>query len=533
MFMDIYDFSRKLPIGIQSFEKLRDEHCLYVDKTRYLYNLVHTSSQVFLSRPRRFGKSLFLSTLKAYWEGRKDLFEGLWIFEQEEKNGYDWKKYPVFYFDFNKKNFHKSSALEEVLDEHLRDWEDIYGKERQKESLEERFRFLLEKSHEQTGLRCVVLVDEYDKSLLETLTEDEIQKHNKAVFKGFFSTLKSYDEHLQFVFITGVTKFTKISIFSDLNQLTDISVTPNYSEICGITQDEIHRVFDPEVKALAKENNLTFEQCLLKLKQMYDGYHFCDNSEGVYNPFSLLNAFSMKKFRSFWFETGTPTFLIEKLEQDNFDAKQFTAQTIYKNERELLDYRAENTDPVPLFYQSGYLTIKDYDERRGRYTLGYPNEEVKYAFIESLAPSYLHDKNGNGIDIFTFDDCIEEGRLDEVMDIFISIFARIPYVSVSDNAEKIMERDFQNVIYIVFMLLGKYVHVEMHTALGRADCVVETEKYIYIFEFKRDGSVSEALYQIEEKGYAKPYTADKRKIFKIGVNFSTKNRNVLEWKVGE
>ena len=528
--MDTLDFSRKIPIGIQNFQKLREENFLYVDKTRYVYDLVHRGAPVFLSRPRRFGKSLFISTLKAYWEGKKDLFKGLWIYGQEEKNGYGWKKYPIFHFDFNKKNFQRDTALEEVLDEHLREWEAIYGDEYKDFPIEERFRHLLVKAHEQTALRCVVLIDEYDKPLLETLVKDDIQEHNKAVFKGFFSTLKSYDEHLQFVFITGVTKFSKVSIFNDLNQLFDISIDMHFSGICGITQSEMISVFEPEINRLAERNKLTVEQCLAKLKKMYDGYHFCDEGEGVYNPFSLLNAFAQGRFRSYWFETGTPTFLIQKLQQENFDAKQFTEESIYKNERELLDYRAENKDPIPLFYQSGYLTIKGYDEDFESFKLGYPNEEVKFAFIESLAPVYLHEDDiESPLDIREFGRDVKTANLDGLRDRFKALFARLPYPA--NNAEKLLERDFQNVVYIVFMLLGKYVQVEMHTALGRADCVVETERFVYIFEFKRDKSAGEALKQIEDSGYAKPYAADQRTLLKVGVNFNSSERTIDGWEV--
>lgn len=518
---------RKLPIGIQDFEKLRDEGYLYVDKSEYIYRLVHFGKHYFLSRPRRFGKSLFLSTLRAYWEGHAELFEGLKIVELEKGNRDAWKHYPVFYFDFNKKNFQRTTALEEVLAEHLRGWEAIYGAEDADKPLEERFRSLLVKAHEQTGLDCVVLVDEYDKPLLEALPDSEIEEHNKAVFKGFFSTLKSYDHYLQFVFLTGVTKFSKVSIFSDLNHLNDISMNADFSGICGITQEELENNFAPEIEFLAASNSFTRAECLAELKRMYDGYHFSKQSEGIYNPFSLINAFYEKDFQCYWFETGTPTFLIKKLNQIHFDARQFSTNAVYASDRELRDFRADSSNPVPLMYQTGYLTIQDYDRRRERYALGYPNDEVKYAFIESLAPSYLHDTNGNGIDIFTFDDYIESGKLDGIRDIFISLFARLPYSA--DNSPK--ERDFQNVIYIVFTLLGKYVHVELHSAKGRADCVVETENFVYIFEFKRDASAGEALAQIESSGYAAPYTADSRSLYKIGVNFNSETRNLDGWEV--
>lgn len=521
---------RKLPIGIQDFEKLRSEHFLYVDKTGLVYKLVHLEVPYFLSRPRRFGKSLLLSTLRAYWEGKRELFAGLEIERLESGNPEAWKPHPVFYFDFNKKNFQRTTALEEVLDDHLREWEAVYGDEFKDAPLEERFQHLLVKAHEQTRLRCVVLVDEYDKPLLETITNDELEEHNKAVFKGFFSTLKSYDRHLKFVFLTGVTKFSKVSIFSDLNHLNDISMSEDYAGICGITQAELEQTFGTEIDALAAGNRLTREECLAQLKQMYDGYHFSEAGAGVYNPFSLINALNERKFRSYWFATGTPTFLIKKLEQTGYDAKKLTSDDLYEDEDELRDYRADNPDPVPLFYQSGYLTIKAFDEGLRSYQLGYPNDEVKYAFIKSLAPMFLHDEeSGSPLDIREFVIDLRRARLDELRDRLTALFARLPY-SADD---KPMERDFQNVVYIVFMLLGQFVRTELHSAKGRADCVVETADYVYIFEFKRDGSTQDALAQIKEKGYEKPYAADSRTLYKIGANFDSKTRDLDGWQVEE
>ncbi len=517
---------RKLPIGIQDFESLRKDDYVYVDKTEYIYRLVHSGKPYFLSRPRRFGKSLFLSTLRAYFEGKKELFTGLKIMELEGDGPDAWQKYPVFYFDFNKKNFKTDTALEEVLAEHLKEWESLYGDERKDTPLEERFRYLLVKAVEQTGKNAVVLVDEYDKALLET--DEERLEHNKAVFKGFFSTLKSYDHYLKFVFLTGVTKFSKVSIFSDLNQLRDISLIPEYNGICGIMQSELIEHFAPEINELAIANGIDRENCLMKLTKMYDGYHFGPDTDGVYNPFSLLNAFADKNFGMYWFATGTPTFLIEKLKNSGFDAKEITEGDLYAQESVLTDYRFDNPNPIPLFYQTGYLTIKGYDKKYRSYQLGYPNDEVKYGFLESLAPYYLHDeKEPDPLDIRSFGMDIERGRTDSLRDRFTALFARLPYPA----DEKVVEQNFQNVIYIVFMLLGQYTFTELHSAKGRADCIVETDDYVYIFEFKRDKNAEEALKQIEDMGYAKPYAADKRKLLKIGVNFDSKERSINGWEV--
>ena len=382
------DMQRKLPIGIQDFESIKREGYLYVDKTQYIYELFHRGKPYFLSRPRRFGKSLLLSTMRAYFEGKKELFEKLEIEKLERGNPDAWQEYPVFYIDFNKKNFKEDSALEKVLDAHLREWEAVYGSENDGAPLEMRFQYLIKKAAETTGKNVVILVDEYDKPLLEGV-DPEMVEHNKAVFKGFFSTLKSYDRYIKFEFITGVTKFSKVSLFSDLNHLRDISLSSDYSGICGITESELKKKLMPEIEEMAAERNMGMDECLSELKRMYDGYHFHHGSEGVYNPFSLLNALEERELGMYWFATGTPTFLIDKLKESGFDAKEFSTDDYYEEEACLTDYRIDNEDPVPLFYQTGYLTIKGFDEEFRSYALGYPNEEVKYGFLKSLAPFYL------------------------------------------------------------------------------------------------------------------------------------------------
>ena len=521
---------RMLPIGIQGFEKLREMNFLYVDKTEYIYQLVHQNTPFFLSRPRRFGKSLLLSTMKAYWEGKKELFKGLAIEKLEEGNPDAWKRYPVFCFDFNGVNYAQSDALESSLDEQLRRWERIYHPNSDAKSIAERFRNLLIEANQQTGLRAVVLIDEYDKPLLDVIDHNELMEHNKAVFKGFFSTLKSFDEYIQFVFITGVTKFHKVSIFSDLNQLKDISLSKAFSGLCGITEAELRENFPYEITEMASALDLSFEKCVAELKRQYDGYHFYPGVEGVYNPFSLLSALSENDFGSYWFETGTPTFLIRNLRNEQFDPRKFTNQTIYANEARLKDYSGDLLDPVPLLYQTGYLTISDYDAQRRRYTLAFPNEEVKYGFLESLLPSYTPNATaGNGLDIFTLDEYIENGQLDEIRDVFTALFASISYTQENDP----FEHYFQAVFYLVFTLLGKYVQCEMRTYKGRVDCSVKTKEYIYLFEFKRDDTAENALKQIDTKDYALPFAADSRKLYKIGVSFDSESRKLVGWKVAD
>ena len=519
----------RLPIGIQNFESLIKDGFIYIDKTEYIYKLVHGNSRAyFLSRPRRFGKSLFLSTLKAYWEGKKELFAGLAIEHLEEES--TWEANPVLYFDFNKKNFREDEALETVLDEHLREWEQIYEiDDKTVFSLDERFRHIIKKANAFTGKRVVILVDEYDKPLLENCGTDERTEHDKALFKGFFSTLKSYDEYIAFSFLTGVTKFSKVSIFSDLNHLSDISMDEEYASVCGITEKELQKKLDCCVHDMSVNNNITDVECYSELKKMYDGYHFHQSAEGVYNPFSLLNALSKKEFGAWWFETGTPTFLIDKIKSVNYDFKKITEGKVYADEVTLKDYENDNPDPVPLLYQTGYLTIISYDKDFRSYCLDYPNEEVKYGFIKSLSSTFIQDRQAPGpLDIRSFGIDIKNGDTDSLRDRLTALYASIPYPT--DYTERVLEQSFQNVAYLVFTLLGQFVHSEVHSAKGRSDVVVETDDYVYIMEFKRDSSADEALEQIEEKGYAIPYAADKRTLIRIGANFDSEKRILDDWK---
>ena len=520
---------RKLPIGVQSFKKLREDNFEYVDKTAYISRLVGDSIQYFLSRPRRFGKSLLLSTLKAYWEGKKELFKGLAIEKLESNNKDAWKNHPVFYFDFNGENY-STTPVENVLAKHLKRWEEIYDITDNSETLGERFQNLLIKVSEKTGMRCVVLVDEYDKPLLDLIDNPEMQEHNKAVFKGFFSNLKSCDEYIRFVFITGVTKFHKVSIFSDLNQLKDISLNEEFSGICGITESELKENFAPEITAMSQKNGITEEECLTMLKKQYDGYRFHHNGVNVYNPFSIINAFSDKEFGSYWFESGTPTFLVKQLRDNGFDVRRFVNKTIYAAENVLQDYTGDNLSLTTLLYQSGYLTISDYNSRLRRYTLCFPNEEVKYGMLNCLMPAYVHNASEtNGLDIFTLEEHIENGDLDDIRNFLTAIFARITYTS----SETTFEHYFQTVIYLIFTLLGQFTECEMHTFSGRIDCRVQTADLIYLFEFKRDESAEKALQQINDKDYTLPFVADSRKLYKIGVSFDSEKRILADWKVEE
>ena len=522
---------RFLPIGIQDFEKLRKNNCVYVDKTAFLYKLAKSRCPYFLSRPRRFGKSLFLSTLEAYFLGKKDLFKGLAIEKYEAENPEPWAEYPVLKFSLASGEFTKENGLRVRLESSLLDFEEKYKIEKESDELPVRFANDLKYAFQKTGRGVVVLVDEYDNPLLKNINVNKEQEEaDQALYTSFFTVLKDCDAYLRFVFFTGVTKFSKVSIFSDLNQLKDISLDRNYDAICGITQEELEGNFAPEIEAMAAENDFTKEECLVELKRMYDGYHFCMNCPDIYNPFSLLNAFSENKLGSYWFASGTPTFLINKLSAINFDPR-FFIDTVKISEKNISDYRPDNPDPIPLFYQSGYLTIKDWNKKQLSYKLGFPNDEVKYGFLDSLAPTYLKVENKPApFNIDLLNDAVEEGDTDGIRDWFTALFALLPY-PISGDLDSITEQSFQNVIYITLIVLGKYCRTEVHSAKGRADCIVETDDYVYLFEFKRDSSASEALAQIDEQGYAIPYAADKRKLFKIGVNFSSSERNINEWEV--
>ena len=417
-----------------------------------------------------------------------------------------------------------------MLSYHLERWEKEYDIKDENKNLNVRFQNLLIKVNQKTGMRCVILVDEYDKPLLDLIDKPEMQEHNKAVFKGFFSNLKSCDEYIRFVFITGVTKFHKVSIFSDLNQLKDISLNEEFSGICGITESELKENFVPEISAMAQKNNITEEECLSKLKQQYDGYRFHHNGISVYNPFSLINAFSDKEFGSYWFESGTPTFLVKQLKTMDFDVRRFTDHTIYASASLLKDYSADNYDPIPLLYQSGYLTIADYDAEDCEYTLSFPNNEVKYGFLQSLMPEYVSDcGSSSGLDIFTFRRYIKKGDLESIRKVLTALFARITYTT----SEAPFEHYFQTVIYLIFTLLGQFTECEMHTFSGRIDCRVQTADFIYLFEFKRDESAEKALQQINDKDYSLPFVADNRKLYKIGVSFDSEKRILADWKVEE
>ena len=600
---NMYDLMRKLPIGIQTFEDIRRKNYLYVDKTALVWRMANMGKPYFLSRPRRFGKSLLLSTFESYFLGKKELFEGLAI----EKMETEWKEYPVLHIDLNAEKYDKPEKLNEILSNHLTQWELKYGKGIDERTLSSRFGGVIRRACEQTGQQVVVLVDEYDKPLLQAINNLELLDDYRQTLKAFYGVLKSADRYLRFVFLTGVTKFSQVSVFSDLNQLNDISMKPPYATVCGITRQELVDTFTPELKNLSEANQLTFEETLQKMTATYDGYHFCEFAEGVFNPFSVLNSFDGCKFDSYWFQTGTPTFLVELLQKSEYDLRTLLSG-IEVPVSSFAEYKMDVNNPIPLIYQSGYLTIKDYDREFQNYLLDFPNDEVRYGFMNFLVPFYTPMKNNDqGFYIGKFIQELRTGDYEAFLTRLEAFFAGIPY-ELNDQTErhyqvifylvfKLMgqfteaevrygfmnflvpfytpmknndqgfyigkfiqelrtgdyeafltrleaffagipyelndqtERHYQVIFYLVFKLMGQFTEAEVRSSRGRADAVVKTPKYIYVFEFKLNGTAEEALKQIDEKGYLIPYKVDHREVVKIGVEFSAESRNLSRWLV--
>ena len=535
-------FPRKLPIGIQSFEKLRRDEYLYIDKTPFIWKLVQTSSPYFLSRPRRFGKSLFLSTLAAYFLGQKELFKGLYLEKAEEEqavleNRTAWQEYPVFYLDFNIGQYLESEALSERLDSLLQEQESLYGilVAKEEESFyASRFERLLKATYQQTGKQVVILVDEYDKPLLQTMVVNEaLNEQYRNELKAFYSVIKTCDEYIRFAFLTGVTKFSKISIFSDLNNLRDISLEKHYAGICGMSQKELEANFQPEIQVLADSQDLTYQETLTALQQWYDGYCFAPAGEGMYNPFSLLNAFAKERFGSYWFETGTPTFLVNYLKEAHYFIPDLDGQVVL-TESELQTYRAIAQEPFPILFQSGYLTIKEYIKEARLYRLGFPNDEVRYGFLENLLPAYTVVPFGEtGKSVWQFVEDVRKGNVNGFMERMQSLIAGVSYDNFSNKELKLREQNYQTAVYLIFALMGQFVRTEVHCSTGRADCVVITVDTVYIFEFKLsgNGSAEDALEQIKENAYAAKYKTDGKKIVLIGAGFEEATRTIRDWKV--
>ena len=514
----------KYPIGIQSFENIRTGGFVYVDKTALIYQLADLGKYYFLSRPRRFGKSLLISTLEAYFLGKKELFEGLAL----ERLETEWERYPVLHLDLNARNYENEDSLRAELNKHLSGWEEHYGLKADYSSApEERFFYVVRRASEQTGKQVVVLVDEYDKPLLSTIDRKELHDTYRDTLKAFFGVLKSQDAYIRFAFFTGVSRFSHVSIFSDLNNLEDISMDREYAAICGISEEELHTYFRESIENFAVANGRTAEEVCHTLKRQYDGYHFSEHGVGVYNPFSLLNAFKKKKISDYWFKTGTPTFLVKLLQANDYDLRKLKG--IYVGEATLANVDDNYGDPLPVLFFFFFLTIADYDVELG-YRLDFPNQEVERGFFDFLIPSYasINKSEVQGY-LNRLTASLRQGHPDECLRTLQGMLSGKSYMIAGGDKEV----HFQNTLYLIFVMLGYNVQVEQATSQGRMDVTIQTRDYVYVLELKLDKSAEEALRQIKEQQYARPFQGDPRKVFLIGVNFSSETRTLESWMVEE
>ena len=513
---------KKCPLGVQTFEKIIEENLLYIDKTQYIYSLVQNYKYVFFNRPRRFGKSLLVSTLRSYFAGKKELFKGLAI----EKLETEWTEHPVLHFDMSTVKHMDKETLEQELSGKLSDYEKIYGKsDPGKTKLNQRLESLIVNAYEKTGRQAVVLIDEYDAPLLDVVHEDKQLPQLRHVMRNFYSPLKACDPYLRFVFLTGITKFSQMSIFSELNNLKNISMMPEYAGICGITEEELTEQLADYVEAIAESQGKTHEEALRLLKQNYDGYHFCWPSPDIFNPFSLLNALSDKRVDSYWFASGTPTYLIEMMRKFGVAPSQIgpiEAMT------PAFDAPTERmTSLIPLLYQSGYLTIKDYYEEDYIYVLDIPNKEIRIGLMESLLPNYVQSAANEGLtaiaDMYM---ALLEGDLDGMLRQLQQFLLTVPYC---DNTN--YEGHYQQMLYVIFSLLGRYVDVEVRTATGRVDMVMQAFGKLYLFELKLNRSAAAAMQQINLNDYPARFSQCGLPIVKVGINFDTATRTLSDWAI--
>ena len=510
----------KYPVGIQTFSKIRENGYLYIDKTQYIVDFREKQmSYVFLSRPRRFGKSLFASTLQAYFEGRKELFDGLAIADYEK----EWVKHPVLHFDLSGAKHFDADALNNYLNLQLLPYEKLYGKGEGEIRPNERLDGIVKRACEQTGKKVVVIIDEYDAPLLDVVHEKDNLRQLRLIMQNFYSPLKKLDPYLEFTFITGITKFSQLSIFGELNNLDNISMFDQYSAICGISKTELTTQMKPDVEALGEALGMTYEECLAELTRFYDGYHFSEKSEDVFNPFSLVKALNARKIAPYWFGSGTPSYLIKALQKYHVNV-----MDIEKRSCDVDDFDVSPemmTSALPLLYQSGYLTIKKYNPILHRYTLEYPNREVKIGMLKSLAPNYLSPITlDNNSLVGDFLEKLYEADVDGAM-----VRLKAYLASISNRLSNKSERDFQTVFYLIFNLMGAHMRVEEDSAIGRADAVVYMPDAVFVFELKYDGSAEDAIRQIDEKGYLIPYSADGKRLYKIGVNYDSNQRTIGDW----
>ena len=522
----------KYPIGIQDFAKLIEGGFVYVDKTDLVYKLAAEGRVYFLSRPRRFGKSLLLSTLRYYFLGRRDLFKGLAI-EQLET---EWVEYPVFHFSFGTSNYNQPGTLDVVINKQLSDFEKIYGKDPQLQDFGLRLKDLVKAAHEKTGHRAVVLIDEYDKPILDALEQDYqvtdsmgnrmgLEDYNRNVLKGFYGVFKDADEDLQFVFLTGVTKFSQVSVFSGFNQPIDISMAGEFESLCGITKEELLAVFEKPIQELSQKLGTSYEETVSRLKKKYDGYHFGEEMIDIFNPFSILNCLKFKKMSDYWFASGTPGYLMRLLARHGEHINELVGR--YYDATQFIDYKANSEQPLPMIYQSGYLTIKEFHHDDNSYLLDFPNEEVRTGFIAMMASGYFKESSNQSSWILDVSRAFRQADTAKVERYMTSLLSSVSYRMQRKDNPMECERYFQYTFYLIIQMIGFYnTTVEKETSEGRIDCVVECPEYVYLIEFKLNGSAEEALAQIEAKGYAKPYVADPRRVIAIGINFSSEKGTI-------
>ncbi|MCQ2191772.1 MAG: ATP-binding protein [Paludibacteraceae bacterium] len=512
----------KFPIGIQTFEKIIEGGYVYVDKTELVYKLVSSGEYYFLSRPRRFGKSLLTTTLESYFLGQKELFKGLAIDSLEK----DWIEYPVFHLDFSGETYNSPEYLNARLNYYFSQWKSKYGEVDSENGFGNGFLELIQRAYEKTGKKVVILVDEYDKPLTDTIGNTEIQDVNRSILQGLYGVFKNADRYIKFTFLTGVTRYGKLGIFSAANNLNDISKDDNYSAICGISERELHKYFDGEVESFANKKGVSKDEIYESLKKKYDGYHFSEESEDIYNPFSLLNSMSKQKFDNYWFATGTPTYLAKILKKKSYDLTTFNKEIVSTAEG-MASFGNGEDNIVAALYQSGYITIKDYED--GIYKLGFPNDEVADGFVSYLAVEFAEKSmNEWDTDIYNLKQLLRSDDVDAFMAQIQLIMSQIPFES---NEVKLIEANFRNLLYLMIRATGHKVTVEHPVLGGRIDVFFETNKYAYIIECKRDESAETALSQIDEKKYAKKISAPEKAVVKIGTNFSTKEKNLTEWMI--
>ena len=514
----------KYPVGIQTFEEIREKGYLYIDKTKYIVDFREKGMKyVFLSRPRRFGKSLFASTLQAYFEGRKELFEGLAIADYEK----DWVKHPVLHFDLSGAKHMGIEQLERYLADMLEEQETKWGYKTHLIDANLRLIELVKRAYNQTGKNVVVIIDEYDAPLLDVVHEKENLQPLHRIIQNFYSPLKMLDPYLEFTFIIGITKFPQSSIFSGLNNLDNISMFNQYSAICGISKTELTTQMKPDIEAMGEALNMTYEECLKELTQFYDGYHFSENSEDIFNPFSLIKALNAGKIASYWFGSGTPSFLLKLLDKYHVNLSTLESQeTVLSSFDQSTE---EMTDALPLLYQSGYLTIKKYEPMFQEYTLGIPNKEVRDGLLNSLIPHYVNPRRSdNNAFLLGFCKAVYRNDIEAALEHMRTYMATIPY-----DLENHSEKHYQTIFYLMFSFLNIYIRTEVKSAIGRADAVMHMPDTIYVFELKVDKSADEALAQIDEKGYMLPYHAEGKRLVKIGISFDSTQRTIRDWKIKE